>query len=183
MRVVSLELETATKENIAPFGALINIDAEQAAHPLAFYEGSVRFYTPVTFISDEDTQLTIASVDRRKMEVKWLERHFKHTQAFLPLQGRPFVVVMTPPSEDDGPDVSKAKAILFDGTCGFMMHVGTWHEFPFALLDRTELVVVLRGEATKSLMKDVAHDGEGHGPDLDKRDIQARLDVLIKVTN
>ena len=31
------------------------------------------------------------------------------------------------------------------------MHIGTWHEFPFALIDDTQLIVVLRREATKGL--------------------------------
>jgi hypothetical protein len=29
------------------------------------------------------------------------------------------------------------------------MHIGTWHEFPFALVDGTQVVVILRAEATQ----------------------------------
>lgn len=38
------------------------------------------------------------------MIVRWLERHFYHTQAFLPLGGKLFVVVFEPPSAGELPD-------------------------------------------------------------------------------
>ena len=61
------------------------------------------------------------------------------------------------------------------------MHVGTWHEFAFALVDRTKVIVVTRNEATKSLLKSEVSDGEARGPDLDKKDIQRRLGVAFTV--
>ncbi len=171
----------ATAANLADYGALIDIPAHSEALPVAFYEGSVRVFTPVNFISDEDTQLTLASVDARPFRVQWLERHFKHTQTFIPLSGRPFVMVLAKPTETEMPDLDDAKAFLFDGSAGFMLHIGTWHEFPFALANDTRVVVILRKEATNALMKDVVVKGEGHSGDLDKKDIQVRLGIELRV--
>ena len=181
MKIAQLHLVAATPETVAPYGSLIDVPAQGGALPVAFYEDSVRVYKPVNFISDEDTEITLASIDRRPMKVIWLERHFKHTQSFIPLSGRPFVIVMAPPTKGELPDINTAQALLFDGSAGFMMHIGTWHEFPFALVDDTRLIVLLRGEATKALMKGVATDGEAHSGDLDKKNIAARLGVSIEV--
>jgi len=109
-----------------------------------------------------------------------LERHFKHTQVFLPLGGKPFIAVLAPPTDTDLPNIDEAKAFLFDGQAGLSMHLGTWHEFPFALVEDTQLVVLLRQETSKSLKSENVFDGEGLGPDLDKKDITRRLGVVLK---
>ncbi len=181
MQTQPLRTLDATPETVAPYGTLIDVPSSGPALPVAFYEGTVRVYKPGRFASDEDTEITLASIDRRPMSVRWLERHFKHTQAFIPLSGKPFVVVMAPPTEGDLPDLSQAQALRFDGSAGFMLHIGTWHEFPFALENDTRVIVILRSEATRALMKDTAINGEAHSPDLDKKDIQARLGVTLEV--
>lgn len=183
MQTQLLELVAATPENIAPFGALIDVPDNKQALPVAFYEGSVRVYSPVSFISDEDTEVALASIDPRPKEVRWLERHFKHTQTFIPLSGKPFIMVVSPPTEDDMPNTADAKAFLFDGSAGFMLHVGTWHEFPFSREVDTRIIVLLRHEATTALMKDTAINGEGHSGDLEKKDIQVRLGITLKVAD
>jgi ureidoglycolate lyase len=183
MQIQKLELIAANPENIVPFGALIDVPKNGQALPVAFYQGSVRVYSPVSFISDEDTEIALASIDPRPKEVRWLERHFKHTQTFIPLAGKPFIMVMSPPTEKDMPDTADAKAFLFDGSAGFMLHVGTWHEFPFALQTDTRVIVLLRHEATTALMTDTAINGEGHSGDLEKKDIQVRLGLTLTVAD
>ena len=176
-----IDLIRATPETVAPYGMLIEVPDKSEALPIAFYEGTVRIYKPAAFVSDEDTEITLASIDRRDMSVRWLERHFKHTQTFIPLSDGAFVMVVAPPSVGDIPDPAQAKALLFDGSAGFALHIGTWHEFPFALEDDTRVVVILRGEATRALMKDAATNGEAQSDDLDKKDIQVRLGVTLRV--
>ena len=60
------------------------------------------------------------------------------------------------------------------------MKLGTWHEFPFAVIDATQLIVVLRREATAGLAKDNMLANEAHGPDLDKKDLVARCGVSFR---
>ena len=175
-----IPIQEATRETIAPFGFLIDMESSVDALPTAFYEGTVRVYSPSEFQTDEDTDLTVAVIDRRPLRVQWMERHFKHTQTFIPLEGKPFVLVLAPPSdENDLPSIENARAFLFDGSTGLAIKIGTWHEFPFAIADQTKLVVVIRNEATKNLLKSAVSDGEAHGPDLDKKDISKRLGVCL----
>ncbi len=61
------------------------------------------------------------------------------------------------------------------------MKIGTWHEFPFALVDHSNLIVVLRRETTENLLSDNVVDGEAHGPDLDKKNFVARTGVTVQV--
>jgi ureidoglycolate lyase len=176
--VIDLCVEPATPENIAPFGELVGGAAFPAIPSSAFYS-EVRTYRP-TFISDEQTEIAVCSLKRRPLRVRWMERHFKHTQLFLPLGAKPFVAVLAPPTDTDLPNIAEARAFLFDGYAGLSMHIGTWHEFPFALIDDTQLIVVLRKEATQGLLKENIVDGEGRSPDLDKKDITRRLGVVLR---
>ena len=60
-------------------------------------------------------------------------------------------------------------------------YIGTWHEFPLPLEDATDMIVILRNETTRSLLADNVEGNEGHGPDLDKKDIVARLNTIVRV--
>jgi ureidoglycolate lyase len=75
--------------------------------------------------------------------------------------------------------VESIRAFRFDGTAGILMHVGTWHEFPFVETDDTDVVVVLRGEALRDLKN--VQGTEAHGGDLDKNDLQARLGLVLEL--
>lgn len=180
-RIREVKVEPATSEAVAPFGQILGITDHVKPLPTGFYEGKVTVYRPVDFQSDEETELTLATVDRREMRVQWMERHFKHTQTFIPLEGKPFVVVLAPPNDKELPNLDQVRAFLLDGSCGLTMKKGTWHEFPFALVDHSNVIVILRRETTRNLMKDSVIAGEAHGPDLDKKDLVSRMGVILEV--
>lgn len=172
-----LVVESANDGNVAAFGALVGVP-DATPRTSAFYQGAVHLWSPAApFVSDSDTCLSIARVFPRDREVTWMERHFKHTQVFLPLNGAPFVVVLAPPNDRNLPDLDQARALRFDGNAGLQMHVGTWHEFPFAVGDAVDMVVVLRNETNRNL--EVMQDGEAVGGDLEKRNVRARLGVTL----
>ena len=174
-----LPVAAATAENLAAFGRILGANADTAPLPIDFYGGAMQVRKPVSFVSDETTELTVVTLQRRPLEVRWVERHFKHTQTFIPLGGRPFVAVMAPPSEGELPDLDQMRAFHFDGSAGFTMNIGTWHEFPFALQDDTNIIVILRGEATRDLMRDNVILDEALGPDIDKKDLLRRTRVMF----
>ncbi len=178
--VIELKIEPATAEALAAFGDIIGRQAPVKPVSVDFYKGAVLMSYPTKFKSEHPVELTLAQMDRRPGEVRYMERHFQHTQAFLPLGGKPFVAVMAPPSEGDLPDLSQVRAFRFDGTAGFAMHVGTWHEFPFAVEDGTDLVVVLSSQTGYDLKAKDAETEEAHGPDLDKKDIVARTGHVFR---
>lgn len=174
-----LHARSATPEALAPFGQLLGVGSGAAPRVTGFYEGAVELRQPVEFRSDEDTCLSLATIHRRPLEVRWMEQHFKHTQTFVPLGGRPFVAVMAPPNGGEVPDLDAVEAFVFDGSAGFTMKIGTWHEFPFALVDNTDVIVILRNETNRDLRS--ADNGEALGPDVDKKDLQRRFGVTFEV--
>ena len=180
MQTRDVPLVEATPAALAACGDLLGRHPGAKALPIRFYEGSVQTYRPVDFLSDEQTELSLAHVRRRPFEVHWIERHFKHTQTFIPLGGAPFVAVMAPPTDGDLPDLDQVRAYRFDGSAGVTMKLGTWHEFPFAVEEEADIVVVLRGEATQSLLDTDPATGEVRGPDIQKQDLIKQHGVRLR---
>ena len=58
------------------------------------YYGEAVVTTSIPFLSNNDTNLTLATLNPRPMEVRWMEYHNKHTQTFIPMEGKPFVAVL-----------------------------------------------------------------------------------------
>jgi len=181
LQVKKIKVETPTIEALKPFGVVLGRDDNVEPMPIDLYDGTVKVRRVGEFISDEKTEMPICTLQRRPFEVLYMERHVEHTQAFVSLGCKPFVALFAPPNDDMLPDLDQARAFLFDGSVGFMMHRGTWHEFPFAVLDDTDLLVILRSEATDGLKSDNVIGNEAVGPDLEKRDLVARFGVKIEL--
>jgi ureidoglycolate lyase len=178
-----ITIKEANTENFSPFGQILGPDPKALANVNDFYEGSVQITSPVNFISDNDTCISLATLQPRKLELKYMERHFKHTQTFIPLNGAPFVGVFGVPTTNDMPDLDQITAFRFDGTVGFTMNIGTWHEFPFAIQPDTNLVVILRNETNKNLSSENVQNDEAFGDDLDKKNLLKRTGILFELTH
>jgi len=176
-----LKARPATPEALAPYGQVLGYNPDIEPMPIDFYDGAAKVRRVVDFVSDEQTELPVVTVNRRPMELRYVERHFKHTQGFIPLGGKPFVAVFAPPNDKDLPDLDKLEAFHFDGQAGFVMKIGTWHDFPYALEDNTHLIVLLRKEATDGLMRDNVIQDEAIGPDLEKKDLVQRKNILFRI--
>jgi ureidoglycolate lyase len=176
-----LHAKPATPEALAPYGQILGAGTGARVGVSDFYEGAVAVSAPVDFKSDEDTCLSLATLQPRPFEIKYLERHFKHTQTFIPLGGKPFVAVFGAPTEGEMPDLEGLEAFRFDGQSGFTMRIGTWHEFPFAIEPETNMVGILRSETTRSLASDNVKNNEAQGPDLDKKNLVQRSGVIFEI--
>ena len=178
--IITLAIEPATPEALAAFGQVIGRVDGIAPVSVDFYKGAVKMSYPARFTCEHPVEITVAHMERRVGEVRYMERYFQHTQAFVPLGGKPFVAVMAPPSDSDLPDLGQVRAFRFDGSAGFAMHLGTWHEFPFAVEAGTDLVVILSSQTGYDLKGNDAVTEEAHGPDLDKKDIVARTGHVFR---
>ncbi|MGD1956103.1 MAG: ureidoglycolate lyase [Sphingomonadales bacterium] len=172
--MTTIEIEHATAEALAPFGTIIGTDPSIPKLPITFYDGHVEVRQPGTFQSEAPPQLTVCRVKPRPLVIDYMERHPKHTQSFLPLGGKPFIAVFAPPSESM-PQPDALRAFYFDGSSGFMMKRDGWHEFPYAVDEDMDLVVLLSSETNANLQEDPNGLGEATGPDLDKRNYKSRI--------
>ena len=197
MAVAEVELEhrvlkpkLATPESLEGYGYLIGGSKTKSSDTPGYYGAAVQTSKPAPFKSNDDTSLSLATINPRPMQVRWMEYHNKHTQTFIPLEGKPFVAVLGKPTcrrpdgswdetQEQTPDIDSVEAFYFDGAAGFVMNIGTWHEFPFAVESDSNVVVILTNETTDNLQNVV--DGEAHGDDLCKRDLQKRFGVVFEV--
>jgi ureidoglycolate lyase len=177
VRELVIHAEEATPAALEGYGDILG--RTDVPVVISEFMTAVELRKPVRFSSDDKTILSLATVHRRPLEVRWLERHYKHTQTFIPLGGKPFVIALAKPTATEFPDPEDVRAFLFDGSCGITMHIGTWHEFPFALVDPTDMVVILRSETNENLHN--VSDNEASGDDLDKRDVFKRAGVRINL--
>ena len=173
----TLKAEPATPEALAPFGWMLATRPDIAGRKLNFYSGELR--APTQFVSDDQTEITIVRLDRRPLELVYFERHFKHTQTFVPVGDKPWLLAMAPPFEGELPPLDSIRAFRFDGRSGFCMKLGCWHEFPFALEEPTDLVVILRKETYKDLQNVVGD--EAFGADLDKKNLVRRSGIVFEI--
>jgi ureidoglycolate lyase len=74
--------------------------------------------------------------------VALLECHPLGSQAFLPRQTAPFLIVVARPGS--APDLDRLEAFLSDGAQGVNYRAGTWH-LPLAGLTLADYLVVDRG--------------------------------------
>jgi ureidoglycolate lyase len=181
MQAQHLPLEHATPASIRPFGALLCRHAGVPLSGLDYYRGAVSISRPVDYHCASRTELSLASLRPRPYRVQYLERHFQHTQSFIPLGGKPWIAVLAPPTSGEMPDLAAARAFRFDGDTGLCMHVGTWHEFPFPADGDTEMVVVLSTQTTVDLRTRATNGIEAFGPDLDKKDMTLRAGVELVI--
>jgi ureidoglycolate lyase len=172
-------IEAPSPEAIAPYGELIGSAVGVPAQKSVYYENSAN-YTFESFSTDADALVIVSRSDPRPLRVRWMERHSRQTQLFVPLGGASFVMVLAPPTDAELPDLDEIRAFRFDGSTGVLLKRNTWHDYPYALLSGTDLVIVLRRETYSSL--NVLEDGESQGPDLEKRDLVRRLGVQLELT-
>ena len=126
-KTFTVRAEPLTATAFAPFGQVVG----QAQCRMELRQG-------------EEFHLNVLSYDHRPVLVDHLNRHHKATQALVPLNGKPAVIVVAPPEATfrEAADLEKLRAFVMDGSAGINLALGVWHEGPFALADHVDLVNV-----------------------------------------
>jgi ureidoglycolate lyase len=145
---MSMRAEPLTREAFAPYGDVIDA---RGVEGVAINDGSARRF-------DDFATIDVAREGGRPrlalfrvqpvvppLSLRLVERHPLGTQAFVPLQGQRFVVVVAPPElEATEIDPSCFRAFVTDGTQGTNYRRGTWHH-PLLALDGGDFLVLDRG--------------------------------------
>jgi ureidoglycolate lyase len=141
-----LEAEPLTAEAFAPFGRVI----ETAGHlARSINQGTCERFddlAPVDIVGEGGRPLI--SIFRAKPcvlphAVRTLERHPLSSQAFYPLDGRPFLIVV---AYESGADSTRTlRAFRAAGDQGVSYHRNTWHHSLLALGTTSRFLVVDRG--------------------------------------
>ena len=144
---MKLEIAPLTREDFAPFGDVIETDGAQN---FLINEGStVRFHDLAKIETDAGGRVLVnifrASPLRYPLAVRLVERHPKGSQAFVPLNNRPYLVLVAPKGETVAP--GDLRAFLAKGNQGINYHAGTWHHPVLALEAVSDFLVIDRGGA------------------------------------
>lgn len=146
--VLQLTAEPLTPEAFAAFGDVID---HRKAEYFMINSGRTRRYhdlAKVETLGEEARTLISMFVSQpveMPLELTFLERHPLGSQAFVPLHGERFVVVVAPAG--DAIDPAQVRAFVTDGRQGVNYHAGTWHAIQSVLEREGEFLVVDRGGA------------------------------------
>lgn len=134
-----------TAEAFAPYGDVIEVS--DAAHHYPINHGYTTRYHDLAKLqlSDEGGKAGVSIFRSTPLEmpveVKLMEYHPKSSQAFMPLSGRPYLVVVAKKGELNPDAIAVFKAAP---TQGVNYHAGTWHHFCLALEGESDFLVIDR---------------------------------------
>lgn len=138
----TLKIEPLTKEAFAPFGDVIETAGSDY---FMINNGSTRRYhklaTVETAQPEDNAIISIFSAEKLEMplRIRMLERHPLGSQAFIPLLGNPFLVVVAPLG--DVPVPGPVRAFLTNGRQGVNYHRGVWHHPVLTIEKRDDFLV------------------------------------------
>jgi ureidoglycolate lyase len=145
---VDLRAVPLTVAAFAPFGDVIDADVHEFRW---INEGTCKRYDDLARVdvaADGGRPLISvfeASPRPLPLRVRTLERHPLSSQAFFPLEARPFLVVVA--EEGAAPLASGIRAFWSSGRQGVNYHRNTWHHALIAIGATSRFLVVDRGGA------------------------------------
>ena len=163
MGSVMLTPEALSAEAFAPFGQVI--EASDAVRHFTINGGNTERYHDLAEIEPGPDGKAILSIFRGQPRtlpfvVEMMERHPLGSQAFVPLSGKPYLVVVAPAG--DPPGVDALRVFMARGDQGVNYAPGVWHH-PLLALDSVCDFLVL--------------DRSGSAPNCDE--VQLELHGLI----
>ncbi len=135
-----------TQAAFSQFGDVI--EASEQAKNFAINDGFTQRYHDLAKVDVNDNQgHTLINIFRstplaQPIAIEMMERHPHGSQAFVPMNENPYLVVVAPAGEFD---ISKIEVFLAAANQGVNYHKGTWHHFCLALRSESDFLVIDRG--------------------------------------
>ena len=142
-----LKIEPLTAEAFAPFGDVIEV-RDEAQH-FTINNGSTERYHDLANVQTDGTNArTLINIFRAQsldypLQVKMMERHPYGSQAFIPLSGKPYLVLVAPLGDDL--KAEDLRVFSANPTQGVNYHKNMWHHPVLALEGESDFLVVDRG--------------------------------------
>ncbi|MEH6525617.1 MAG: ureidoglycolate lyase [Sneathiella sp.] len=142
---MKLSIEPLTKEAFGPFGDVIET-AGSDFFPIN--NGSTQRFHDLAEIQLDAGARTLVNIFRATpldypLNMRMVERHPVGSQAFVPLNNRPYLVAVAPKGE--AVSVKDVKIFSARGDQGINYHAGTWHHPVLALDAISDFLVIDRG--------------------------------------
>lgn len=162
--MLNLQAQPLTADAFAPFGEVID---RRIAKSFPINGGRTQRYHDLARVEalGEGSRALISIFVSQPVQVPlvlgFLERHPKGSQAFIPMHGERFLIVVAPPGDTIDPD--SVRAFVTDGRQGVNYRAGTWHAVQSVLDREGEFLVIDRG-------------GPGHNCDEYPLEVRVALD-------
>jgi ureidoglycolate lyase len=131
-----------TPEAFAPYGQVISVRDAAEHYPINY--GATTRYHALAQATAQDGGVILSifrSTPLADLTLKIMERHPLGSQAFMPLNGRPYLVAVAPAGEFDP---ARIEVFLAQGDQGVNYAAGTWHHYSLALQAVSDFLVVDR---------------------------------------
>ncbi len=141
----TLTIEPLSKAAFAPFGDVI--ETAGSDHFMINNGSTQRFHRLAEVQTANADDKAIISIFRAQalampLTIRMLERHPLGSQAFVPLRGKAFLIVVAPVGEQ--PVSGEVRAFISDGLQGVNYHRGVWHHPILTIEQQDDFLVVDR---------------------------------------
>lgn len=143
----NIQIKPLTHENFAPFGEVISCTGNDFFHINDAHTERYHALVQTEIMGEARTGISIfrnIKSTQIPFEISMLERHPNGSQAFIPMQGQRFLVIVAPNLNADEPDVSNLCVFITDGSQGVNYRAGTWHHPLLTLESPSDFAVVDR---------------------------------------
>ena len=165
MARIDLKLEPLTAQAFAPYGDVMEVREDNKIIPINYGKTERHHDLARVDVADEDGAAIISlfrSVPTQlPFQVKIMERHPLGSQAFMPLSGNPYLVLVAPAGELEP---SQIRAFFVQTSQGVNYHKGTWHHYCLGLNISNDFLVVDRG---------------GEGANCDEIELPEELEIYV----
>lgn len=141
----SLRIEPLTREAFSPFGDVIEFEGRDS---FPINKGMADRYHSLADVElgGDDSTAIVSLVASKKFDMPrqldHLEYHPLGSQAFIPLDSSPFILVVTSACEQ--PDLNGLRGFVTNGRQGINYHLGTWHHVLLTPYAATRFICVDR---------------------------------------
>lgn len=156
--MTTLTVYPLTKEAFSSFGEVIETDSSPS-----FYinnRSGQRFHAlgNVEVSDDETPKISIIRAEgvNQSISINLLEKHPKGSQAFFPLRGEQFIVVVAEGKEEI--DESTIQAFITNGNQGVNYFKDVWHYLLFAKNKSTDFLTVDRAGDDNCIVKQLSQE-------------------------
>lgn len=147
MNNLVVDVQPLTKDNFSEFGEVISCENNDFFYINDQHTERYNALVKTEIIGEAKAGISIFRNIKKTelpLEIHMLERHPNGSQAFIPMQGQKFLIVVAPALDEQTPNIQRVHAFISDGYQGVNYRAGTWHhplltfEAPsdFAVVDR-----------------------------------------------
>lgn len=183
VEVRTVVAEPLTPEAFAPYGEVIGPEGRERL-PINLYGGTIDAYN-IPCRADEPFEWLVNRMRYRGLRIHNLERHAHLQQAFVPMDGAPFICAVAAADAelvDDVPASDEVRAFIVPGNRGVQLDVNVWHEPPFPMQAEQLTIVTSHQSLTKGLQSKVDATQEIDKLDVDKRNITERAGYELRIS-